>query len=294
MFSTVPAGYGDAVVTALGVDAPPDLVERWHVWFAPELQPFRSEKLGDHPAGELPAGRPCEPSAEVRDTFHLYGAPQVWLEEAEFTQLPLRARRALLSGREATGRLTQHSEAVRAIAAAAATDSRIVWWPSLVQRAGNEPVLTYVEDGVRPSRHREVNSSTWSAAERLLPGAAALAGTFPSASGPNCFGTVMAAAGVPGAESQWMVQEPFESWLAECAAPVRGGTSRDHLPGVLLVWRDAEGLAAHAAVTIGNGYCFSKPSQAWCSPRLVWTVGETIAVNRYKGQTLNRYMLVTA
>ncbi len=87
-----------------------------------------------------------------------------------------------------------------------------------------------------------------------------------------------------------MVQEPFEIWLAERATPIRR-TASDDLPGLVLVWRDTEGLATHAAVTIGGGYCFSKPSQAWCSPRLVWTVRETIAANRYKGQTLSRYML---
>ena len=88
-----------------------------------------------------------------------------------------------------------------------------------------------------------------------------------------------------------MLQEPFEQWLADNAAPIRA-TTRDHLPGVVLVWRDVDGLAAHAAVTIGDGYALSKPSQAWCSPRLVWTVRETISAVRDRGITLSRYLLV--
>jgi len=117
-----------------------------------------------------------------------------------------------------------------------------------------------------------------------------VAGTFASASAPNCFGTVMAAAGVAGAESEWMTHEPFEKWLSEHAALIQS-TARDHTPGVVLVWRGAEGLAAHAAVTVGDGYALSKPSQAWCSPRLVWTVRETITAARYRGLTLRRYLV---
>jgi hypothetical protein len=52
-----------------------------------------------------------------------------------------------------------------------------------------------------------------------------------------------------------------------------------------------EGMAEHAAVTIGGGYVLNKPSQAWFSPRVVWTVQETIAASRYRGVTLSRYFM---
>jgi len=62
---------------------------------------------------------------------------------------------------------------------------------------------------------------------------------------------------------------------------------------VVLVWRDHDGRAEHAAVTIGNGYTFNKPSQGWFSPHLVWTVTETIAASRYRGAVLSRYLITS-
>lgn len=278
-------GYIGSVTNVLGIRVSHGLLERWREWFAPHHQPFRTDRLAD----DAPTGRRLQPSAEVRDTFHMYGGTWIWLQEVEFAQLPLKVRRALLFRREAIGRLSQLTSSARQLVGSDQTDSRIVWWPSRLHRVGDGPVLSYVEKGVRPSRHREVDSTVWSTC-RLLPGAADLAGTFAPGSGPNCFGTVMAAAGVRGAESEWMLREPFEKWLTENSVPIRG-TARDHTPGVVLVWRDADALAAHAAVTVGNGYALSKPSQAWCSPRLVWTVPETIKASRYRGTTLSRYLI---
>jgi len=134
-----------------------------------------------------------------------------------------------------------------------------------------------------------VTSAIWARADRLLPRAADLAGTLPRESGPNCFGNVLAAAGA-GEASDWSGREPFEEWLAAHTRPVRG-TTRDHLPGVVLVWRNDDDLAEHAAVTIGDGYVFNKPSQGWFSPRMVWTVQETITASRYQGVTLSRYSM---
>lgn len=79
---------------------------------------------------------------------------------------------------------------------------------------------------------------------------------------------------------------PSSSALAEVALRALGShpghSTGPHTPGVVLVWRGAEGVAAHAAVTVGDGYALSKPSQAWCSPCLVWTVRETITAVRYR------------
>lgn len=43
----------------------------------------------------------------------------------------------------------------------------------------------------------------------MLPDARELAGTSGNGSGPNCLGTVMAAAGVRGAADEWMQQAPL-------------------------------------------------------------------------------------
>lgn len=275
------------MASSLGIRVPSDLLDRWREWFAPHLQPFRTTRLG---ADAAEIGRPEEPTLEVRDTFHVYSDDDwTWLEEAEFAGLSLATRRALLYGRAATGRLRDVPDRAHGIAEAHRTDSRIIWWPSLLRCIGDRPLLKYVENALPSSRHRDVTSAIWAHAGRLLPGAADLAGTFPTSSGPNCFGNVLAAAGVAEA-SAWVQREPFEEWLAADTKPVYG-TKRDNLPGVVLVWRNHDGLAEHSAVTIGGRYVFNKPSQGWFSPHLVWTVQETVAASRYQGATLSRYSM---
>lgn len=276
------------MTNVLGIPVPAELVERWRDWFAPEVQPF---PVGDPELGDR--GRKISPSDEVRDTFWMYGGRWIWLDEQEFSELPFAVRSALLRERQATGRLRELTESVRQLVDHVRIGTRVVWWPSVLHSVGDQPVLDYVDEGVRPSRHREVTNATWRRTESLLPNAADLAGTFPTGSGPNCFGTVMAAAGVASAESEWMFQEPFEKWLAESARPIRG-TDHDQNPGVIFVWRNADGLATHAAVTLGDGYALSKPSQSWCSPRLIWTVRETIMAARQPGSIICRYLLTNS
>ena len=81
-----------------------------------------------------------------------------------------------------------------------------------------ERVLSdYIEDGRRASRHDdEVPEEVWNSVARpprLDDGG--WPGTFAESSGPNCFGTVMAATGVVNADMVWMLREPFEQWLSE-------------------------------------------------------------------------------
>jgi len=146
-----------------------------------------------------------------------------------------------------------------------------------------------VAAGRRPSRHGEVTNASWRIATAVLPSARALAGTFPSESGPNCFGTVMGAAGVAGAAATWMQREPFEAWLAEVSRP--GG--RDDQAGTVLLWRDTDQLVQHAAVTLGDGWVLHKPSQGWMSPVLVLTARDAILSSRIRGHHLQRRTLLT-
>lgn len=257
----------------LGIDVADDLLRRWDAWFAPAEQPFQVASL---PAGLrtlVPDGPAPRLSPEHRDTFLVYSPGWRLLDEPTLTALPTPVRRALARSRP--------------------SELRPVTWPSTLVAERRRRLVRYVEIGVRPSRHSDVTTATWSRCADVLPGARRLAGTFPEGSGPNCFGTVMAAAGVAGAEHEWMHQPPFEAWLAEASRPVRG-TAQDGEPGVVLVWRDATGLAQHAAVTLGDGWALSKPSQAWCSPRTVWSVREAIMAARQPGLRLERHRLVWA
>ena len=142
---------------------------------------------------------------------------------------------------------------------------------------------------MRPSRHEAVAHSCWAKAVPALPLARELAGTFPVSSGPNCFGTVMAATGVADVASTWVLQAPFAGWLAAHTTPVKG-PSKDDEPGVVLVWHE-HGELAHAVVTIGDGWVLNKPSQSWSSPTMVWTVDDVINNWRLPGTRLSRHCL---
>ena len=257
------------VITILGVDVDAGLVDRWRSWYCPSQQPFDASRLSAEQLAHVPEGHSIELSPEVRDTFFVYSPGWRILNRAEYLAVPPDVRRALAKTRD------------RSLGA--------VRWPEDMVSGDDRAMIRYIEDGVSASRHRDVSESTWASAEQQLPEARRLAGTFASRSGPNCFGTVMGAAGVTGAEDEWMFQEPFEKWLAEVCAPTSRG--HDGEPGVVLVWRDRDGLAVHAAVTLGEGWALNKPSQAWCSPRFVWPVKTTVLHSRRPGASVFRYRL---
>lgn len=123
-----------------------------------------------------------------------------------------------------------------------------------------DEAIAYVERDRISSQHREVSGTTWNAVAAVLPGARGLAGTFASGSGPNCFGTVLAAAGVPDAEFEWMQLAPFEDWLRSSTTPVRRGDDA----GTVYVWRDVGGVPAHAAVSLGDGWPCTRSRRAGC------------------------------
>ncbi len=256
---------------ALGIDVPDGLVVHWRAWFAPDPQPFLLDaKLARH----LGIERTVAPLPdELRDTFEVYalddGVGVGWLDEAAFMGYPREDRAALVRSqvrreRSLVPTVRSCPGHVRARARAQADGHRFVWWPTLLDRH-DDVLLAYVEEGRRASRHDDVPSAVWDRIEGRLPGARGLAGTFPALSGPNCFGTVMAAAGTEGAADIWMLREPFEEWLTASTQP--GGDDNDS--GTVLVWRSPDGLVQHAAITLGDGWALHKPSQGWMSPRKV-------------------------
>ncbi|MDQ5861882.1 MAG: hypothetical protein M3536_06435, partial [Actinomycetota bacterium] len=180
---------------SLGIEVTPGLLVRQVAWFAPEHQPFLvSKNSADRIGAEsLSGGLP----AELRDTFEIYNVPDelvcVLLSEEEFNGLGRTVRSDLIRsqisfGRELTPTVRSSPAGVRERVASQSDGHRFVWWPSLL-KGHEEPVLdAYLRYGRRPSRHSEVPERLWEAAHGTLPGAKALAGTLPHASGPNCFG----------------------------------------------------------------------------------------------------------
>ena len=279
---------------ALNIEVSEDLFGRWVEWFTPAVQPFLADIELASSVGEQTDEVLLK--AEVRDTYCLYGLPDglryVWLSEAQFMALPRAQRSALVRAQRAFDRELVPSvrswEPVVGDAIREQADGRrFVWWRSLLDGCAKEVLTDYVEEGRRPSRHDEVPEHVWESVARTLPAARTIAGTFPAESGPNCFGTVMAATGVLGAERVWMQREPFERWLSETTRP--GGDDAD--PGTVLVWRSPDGLLEHAAVTIGEGWVLHKPSQGWMSPNKVLTSHETKLSSRSRGRRLKRHTL---
>lgn len=243
----------------LGIDVPLRLAERWRGWLMPALQPYRvpaqvAEELG------LPDRRRDVPF-EVYDAFELYGLTDderiVTVTRRQAQELPAAVRRA---------QPTPHR------------------WPTMDAARDLERTVAYVRRGRRDSRHAEIDDAAWRRIARTLPGARAIAGTFADRSGPNCFGAVMAATGIPEAAETWMQIEDLSLWMDQATVP--GGD--DDVLGTVLLWRDETGSPAHAAVTLGGGYALHKPSQGWMSPTKVLTVRETIASARSVGLRLSR------
>ncbi|GGO41867.1 hypothetical protein [Deinococcus humi] len=245
------------------------LLESWANWLAPEQQPFYLTEAQGQALKLIISAAPSF-SPEGRDTFKLWGVtcPQaVMLNESDFLTLPLATRTELLRLQLEHGRgevlcvadwrdlLTEVEEQ--------AGGEHFVWWPSLLAGREWELLAHWSSQGRLPCEHQAVPEEIWSALRTAWPRVREIAGTFPSGSGPNCFGTVMAGAGVRGAEHQWMLREPFEDWLAAYTAK----TTECEAPGTVLVWRDGHGQAQHAALVLGGGYGLHKPSQGWDSPR---------------------------
>lgn len=221
----------------------------------------------------------------------------VWLDQPGFFAMPRHDRAGLVRSQVEHGR--GNVPTVRGFADLAGArvrrqgdGHRFVWWPDLVEGDACQIATRHVaaqEYGT--SRHMEVPEEVWAGCAAALPFAGQMAGSFAAeASGPNCFGTVMAAAGVPGADREWMQRDPWEAWLTDrCSA---GGD--DERPGTILLWRSPDGLAQHAALTLRGGWALHKASQSWESPRTVREVTELIREARTPGRRISRLHLRAA
>lgn len=262
-----------AFAEVLGIGVDEVLVEQWRDWFAPLVQPFRTDLLPPEVAAAVPV-KEAMSTPEWQDTYSMYSGTWTWLSEAEFIALRPSLRRSLLAVR----RRTMRPKAMPA-------------WPSELIRSGDELMYRWIESGtVRPSQHQEVPDSVWRRAEAVLPDAERLGGSFPAAdaSRANCFGTVLAATGLDVA-SVLIGPDRFQDWLDECTDPITG-TSCDDEPGIVFAWTE-HGKLAHATVSIGDGWMLGKGSQAWSSPRFVHTVRNFVDSWRYPTTRLSRHRI---
>jgi hypothetical protein len=169
----------DQGARVLGIEVEAPLLTRWRDWLMPAEQPYLVPR-------DLALAAGLADNREVTDSFMLYGVGDrsvCWLGRSGSRRLPAEVRR---------DQPARHR------------------WPSQHRDDDIARVVRFVEEGRRRSRHADVAGPTWRRVRDILPAARDLAGTFPPGSGPNCFGTVMGAAGVAGAAETWMQREPFE------------------------------------------------------------------------------------
>lgn len=277
------------MVDVLNIRVPDALAQQWRAWLAPVRQPFFLTGGEAQKLGLLSVPRAGAELTDVEgDTFKVWRVAKdagrvAWLTRDEFGTLSTAVQRELLRLQVCHGRgnvpLGRHyADLLPGLPA-----GRFLWRPEHLRP---EVLARVVADGGEACQRAQVPRSVWDEAAEVLPRVQELAGTFSAGVG-NCFGAVMGAAGVPDAENQWMLREPFEDFLKQKARP--GGS--DDQPGTLLMWRSADGLAQHVAVTLGDGWAFQKAAQTWWTPRVVLPVRELIKGNRASGQTLKRHTL---
>ncbi|WP_029475332.1 hypothetical protein [Deinococcus frigens] len=274
----------------LNIPVPDELQALWRGWLAPPRLLFflTGEEATEF---DLPtvSRKAVGLTPEERDTNAVWGiaagADRVaWLELAEWQGLGPRRQRELLSVqvRHKRGNIPRRRDFADLLPGL--PQARFLWTPELLTDAVLERV---VGAGDPPCQKPQVPEGVWEAASARLPRVRELAATFASHSGANCFGAVMGAAGMAGAENEWMQREPFEAFLEERTRP--GGN--DDQPGTVLLWCSADGLAQHAAVTLGEGWAVQKASQVWTSPRVVLAADDLKRAARQWGNRLSRRRL---
>jgi hypothetical protein len=253
----------------LGIAVSDAQLQRWSFFLAPSYQPFFLTPEQAQVFG-LTLNMP-DFSPEERDTYQLWnvGPEQAaLLSEAEFLTLDPAQRTELLTIQQEHGRgAVEQAETWRDLlpeVAEQAGGELFIWWPSLLSERELDIFARLLPRDRSPSLHAEVPEAVWAAAGPLLPRARELAGSFAPGSGPNCFGTVMAAAGMPDAENIWTQRGPFEHWLSQATRP-----TQEPAPGTLLIWRGEGGQVEHAAAVLSSEFVLHKPSQGWDSPRQV-------------------------
>ena len=275
----------------LNISVPDGLLASWRGWLSPARQPF-FVTAGEAATFALPtlSRGEAQLSPEERDTNAVWGiaaeADRVaWLTAADWSGLGPRLQREVLRAQERHRRGNVPRRRDFADVLPGLPEARFLWTPELLTDA---VLARVVANGGPACQKPQVPESVWEAATTILPQVRELAGTFAFHSGANCFGAVMGAAGVAGGEHQWMGREPFEVFLTERTRP--GGD--DAQPGTVLLWRSADRLIQHAAVTLGEGWAFHKASQVWTSPRVVLSVDALKRAARERGKRLERRYLL--
>ncbi len=272
----------------LNIPTSPEQLEAWRSFLAPERQPFlltTAEAQGYTSVSRKDAGF----DSQDQDTYALWNIDRavdrvVWFTQDEWSELPLLEQRRLLRLQVRYGRsnvpLGRHFQDVLPDL----PPGRFLWSR---EQLTPKVLARLISKDQKPCQRDQVPQAVWDAAEAVLPRVHELAGTFPANSIGNCFGAVMGAAGVAGAEDEWMQREPFEDFLR--TRTQRGG--RDDLPGVVLVWRSERGVE-HAAVALGAGWGFHKPSQSWQTARVVLPIDSLKRNYRTPGHRLERYQVI--
>lgn len=154
-----------------------------------------------------------------------------------------------------------------------------MWWPELFANLSSFTqafvLARFASEDRPPCLRGELTAAHLERIHQRLPGVRARVGTFPTESGPNCFGAVIEAfTGEP--ISTRTERDTFTAWL-EQRQPQQGDATE---LGTILLWHDGHNTLQHAAVSLGDGYVFHKEAQTWWSP---WQVVHlSVVVERWQ------------
>lgn len=148
-------------------------------------------------------------------------------------------------------------------------------WPELFASLGSFTqalvLARFVSDDRPPCLYGELAAAHLERIHQRLPGVWARVGTFPTDSGPNCFGAVIESF-TGETISNRTERDNFTGWLNQ--RQPRHGDEMEL--GAVLLWYDDQNTLQHAAVSFGESYVFHKEAQTWWSPWQVVQLAEVV------------------
>lgn len=304
-------------LSILGCAVPAAQVDQWRDHLVSEAAPFFLPPGIDLPAETLILSRQALGysglSLTHRDSYATHAVSEragfaALITPAEFDALPAETQRALLTAQVEFGRgqvyaweqaapLLDEARDLALSRTVTVRDRRYVildtrLWRSLCAETQRRWLTAYLTADNPPiCQSSTLTPDQWARIDR--PSIRRLAGTFPSASGPNCFSTVLAGLTrqpdtAHTIAENWLQQETFFDGLAR-RGHTRSEADVSSRQDAVLVWIDGAGVARHAALLLGGGLALNKHSQAWYSPWQILSVGDLLAYWQDEPLTIQIY-----
>ncbi len=272
----------------LGCEVSVLTLEGWSGFFVFELEPFfllsesRALLSNSQPRAEL------KPSLELADAYLTYLVSKeaqfvALLKPNEFRALPREAQNDLMAVQKQLGRGQFYElEFVRNVLGEipvflepdVVADQFVLRhdvWIAFTPEIRFRLMVDYVSLERQDCLSSITPENTWAAIPEQVR---RLAGTFSSASGANCFATVIAALTPDLLESQrisnlWMLECEFLESLQAQGFHDAGKLKLPIKPNSVLTWWNPSGNVIHACLMLEFGLALNKDAQSWFTPRQI-------------------------